>query len=133
MLVAAVRSPTCASAMLVEAVVAGNLRPLVSVPLALEYESVLTRPGHLAVSGFSYEQAVDLVKAFCRMGELVYLPFLLRPQLEDPDDEFVLETAFHGKADVLVTFNSRDFLTAAREFGIETISPRDAVRRMGER
>jgi len=67
------------------------------------------------------------------MGEQVHLPFPLRPQLNDPDDEFVLETAFHGRADVIVTFNSRDFLKAARGFGIETVSPRDAMRMTGER
>jgi putative PIN family toxin of toxin-antitoxin system len=132
-LVAAIRSPTGASGVLVEAVVAGELRPLVSVPLALEYESVLTRPEHLAVSGFAADEAVALVKAFCKMGDLVHLPYLLRPQLTDPDDEFVLETAVHGRADFVVTFNSRDFFRSTRKFGIETISPRDAVRRMRDR
>lgn len=132
-LVAAIRSPTGASGLLVEAVVAGDLKPLVSVPLVLEYESVLTRPEHLAAAGFAAEEAVNIVKAFCRMGELVQLPFLLRPRLRDPDDEFVLETAFHGKAEAIVTFNSRDFLEAAKVFGIAAISPHDAVRRMRER
>jgi predicted nucleic acid-binding protein len=130
---AAIRSPAGASGLLVEAVLAGYLRPLVSVPLVLEYESVLTRPEHLAVSGFESDEAVSLVRAFCRMGEQVHLPFPLRPQLNDPDDEFVLETAFHGRADVIVTFNSRHFLKAARGFGIETVSPRDAMRMTGER
>jgi predicted nucleic acid-binding protein len=87
------------------------------VPLALEYEAVLTRPEHLAVSGFGVDEAVNLVKSFCRRGELVDLPYLLRPRLRDPDDEFVLETAFHGKADVLITFNAKDFLREARVLG----------------
>ena len=133
MLVAAIRIPTGASGVLVDSVVAGDLKPLVSVPLVLEYESVLTRPEHLSVSGFTADEAVNIVKAFCRMGESVHLPFLLRPQLPDPDDEFVLETAFHGRADVIVTFNSKDFHAAARGFGIEVVSPRDAVRRLRER
>jgi len=131
-LVAAIRSPTGASGLLIEGVVAGDFRPLVSVPLVLEYEAVLTRPEHLAVAGLAADEAVNIVKAFCRMGELVHLPYLLRPRLRDPDDEFVLETAYHGKADAIVTFNSRDFLSAARKLGIETISPHDAVRRIRE-
>ena len=113
-----------------DAVLRGNLRPLVSVPLVLEYEAVLTRPEHLSISGFSSEEAVGIVKAFCKMGEPVYLAYSLRPQLRDPDDEFVLETAFHGKADVIVTFNSKDFQSAARKFGIQTISPREAIAKM---
>jgi putative PIN family toxin of toxin-antitoxin system len=131
--VAALRSPAGASSLLVEAVLAGDFRPLVSVPLVLEYESVLTRPEQLAISGFTADSAVNVVKAFCRMGELVYLPYLLRPQLPDPDDEFVLETAFHGRADAIVTFNSKDFYAAQKVFGIGVISPRDAVGRMRER
>jgi len=132
-LVAAVRSPAGASSLLVDAVVAGDLKPLLSVPLALEYEAVLTRPEHLAVSGFSREEAVGLVKTFCRMGEPVHISYLLRPRLRDPDDEFVLETAFHGKADLIVTFNIKDFRLPVKALGMEAITPREAAERMGIR
>jgi predicted nucleic acid-binding protein len=111
-------------------VLMGHFRPLVSVPLALEYESVLTRPEQLAVSRLSLNEAVGIVKAFCRLGEVVHLAYGLRPQLEDPDDEFVLETAFHGNAELIVTFNTRDFRRAVKRFGIEAISPREMVERM---
>jgi predicted nucleic acid-binding protein len=52
-LVSALRSPAGASNLLVQAVFAGQIRPLISVALALEYEAVLMRPEHLAVSGFA--------------------------------------------------------------------------------
>jgi putative PIN family toxin of toxin-antitoxin system len=129
-LVAALRSPTGASDLLVQAVLESNLRPLVSVPLVLEYEAVLSRPRQLAVSGFSAEEVVGIVKAFCHLGEPVHLARSLRPQLIDPDDEFVLETAVYGKADAIVTFNVRDFRRAALTFGIEAIPPNEALRRM---
>jgi predicted nucleic acid-binding protein len=128
-LVAALRSTFGASNQLVEAVLTESLKPLISVPLVLEYEAVLTRPEHLRASGFSAEEAVKIVKAFCRSGEPVHLAYRLRPRLRDPNDEFVLETAFHGLADVIVTFNRRDF-EAAKEFGIHVISPREAVKKM---
>jgi putative PIN family toxin of toxin-antitoxin system len=108
-LVAALRSPMGASDLLFQAVLEGMLRPLISVPLVLEYEAVLSRPKQLAVSGFSTEEVVGVVKAFCRLGEPVHLARSLRPQLVDPDDEFVLETAVYGKADVIVTFNTETF------------------------
>jgi predicted nucleic acid-binding protein len=114
----------------VQAVLSGELRPLISVPLVLEYESVLTRPEHLAVSGFTANEAVSIVRAFCKMGEPVHLAFRLRPQLRDPGDEFVFETAFHGRADVIVTFNTKDFHPAAEAFGIEIISPGESWRRI---
>jgi predicted nucleic acid-binding protein len=119
-----------ASDLLFQAVLEGMLRPLISVPLVLEYEAVLSRPKQLAVSGFSTEEVVGVVKAFCRLGEPVHLARSLRPQLVDPDDEFVLETAVYGKADVIVTFNVRDFRRAALTLGIETISPKEALWRM---
>jgi putative PIN family toxin of toxin-antitoxin system len=129
-LVAALRSSTGASNQLVEAVLTGQLKPLISVTLALEYEAALTRPEHLEISGYTAIEAVKIVKAFCRMGEPVHISHRLRPQLRDPDDEFVLETAYHGKADVIVTFNRRDFAPAAKHFGIEVMSPAEARERL---
>ena len=130
-LVAALRSPTGASGSLLLAALQLHLRPLISVPPVLEYEAVLTRPEHLAFSGFTAEQVVKLVKAVCSLGEPVHLAHRLRPQLRDPDDEFVLETAYHGRADVIVTFNKRDF-AAAEKFGIEAITPAEALERLKE-
>jgi putative PIN family toxin of toxin-antitoxin system len=132
-LVAALRSSAGASSLLIEAVLRGDLKPLVSVPLVLEYEVVLTRPEHLRASGFTTEEAVRIVKAFCKMGEPVHLSHRLRPQLQDPNDEFVLETAFHGNAEAIVTFNYKDFEAAARKFGILVLSPKAAVERMRNR
>lgn len=128
-LVAALRSRSGASYQLVEAVLQSEFKPLISVPLALEYEAVLCRPEHLAVSGYSAEEVVGIVKAFCLKGEPVHISHRLRPQLRDPDDEFILEAAYHGKADVIVTFNRRDF-AAVKRFGIELISPAEALQRL---
>jgi len=127
-LVSAIRSPLGASDLLVQAVVQGRLRPLISVALALEYEAVLTRPEHLIASGFDPGEAMKIVRAFCKRGEPVHIARLLRPQLVDPDDEFVLETAYHGKAEYIVTFNRKHFASAARRFGIETLTPAEAIR-----
>ena len=130
-LVAALRSSTGASSLLGEAVLRGQLRPLVSVPLVLEYEAVLTRPEHLLASGFAAVEAVKIVKAFCSMGEAVHIAFRLRPQLPDPNDEFVLETAFHGRADAIISFNRKEF-EPAKAFGIRTLCPKEAWLKMRE-
>jgi predicted nucleic acid-binding protein len=53
-----------------------------------------------------------------------------RPQLRDPGDEMVLETAVNVRADALVTFNVRDFGTVPVRFGIEVMIPREAIGRM---
>ena len=128
-LVAAVRSSKGASRELLRMVLDGELRPLVSVPLVLEYEAVLTRSEHFGGS-VDAQANIEIVKAFCRMGEPVHISYRLRPQLVDPDHEFVLEAAYHGKADLIVTLNTRDFLMAARRFGIEALRPGEALERM---
>jgi predicted nucleic acid-binding protein len=50
--------------------------------------------------------------------------------VSDVADEMVLETAINGRADCIVTFNTRHFRAAAR-FGIEKILPKEAIRRIG--
>jgi putative PIN family toxin of toxin-antitoxin system len=128
-LVAAVRIAKGASRELIRMVLDGEFKPLVSVPLVLEYEAVLTRPEHLTGS-VDLQASVDIVKAFCVMGEAVHISHRLRPQLVDPDDEFVLEAAYHGKADTIVTLNIRDFLRAAERFGIAALRPAEALERI---
>ena len=44
----------------------------------------------------------------------------------------VLEAAVNGRADGLVTFNRRDFGRVPERFGVALLSPRLALRRMGD-
>ncbi len=131
-LVAAIRSKSGASRVLVNMVLRGELRPLVSVTLVLEYESVATRAEHVGHSELDSEEIVKIVKAFCTNGEQIHVGHRLRPQLADPNDEFVLEAAVHGNADAIITMNTADFLIAGRRFGIRTLSPGEALRRLRE-
>ncbi len=93
-----------------------------SVPLALQYEAVLTRPEHLAASGASVLQIAALLDALCAICIPVEISYLWRPVLRDPDDEMVLEAAINGQADRLLTFNERDFAPAS-SFGVTVERP----------
>lgn len=42
----------------------------------------------------------------------------------------MLETAVNGQAAAIVTFNRRDFGVAPRRFGIELLTPAEAMRRI---
>jgi len=68
--------------------------------------------------------------AVLAIAESVKAHFLWRPQLRDPGDEMVLETAVNGRADALVTFNVRDFGSVPERFGIEVLIPREAIKRI---
>lgn len=128
--VAAMRSPTGASAAILRAARKGRVKLLLSVPLALEYESICQRPEHRLAAGLSAEEARALTEAVIAMSEPVIMHFLWRPQLRDPNDEMVLETAVNGGADALVTFNIRDFGETPLRFGVKVYQPREALRRL---
>lgn len=80
----------------------GEIILLLSVPLVIQYEEVLTRPEHLAAAG------------------------------TDPTDEMVLEAAVNGRADQLLTFNTRDF-AGARRFAVHVSTPGPAWQNWKER
>jgi len=129
-IIAALRSPTGASAALVLAIDEGLAQMLATVPLFLEYEAVSHRPEHMLASGL---RAPDLAVFFDRLVELVVAVepwFLWRPQLHDPADEMVLEAAVNGRADALVTFNRRHFIPAADRFGLSVLLPRETLARV---
>ena len=128
--VAAMRSPTGASAAIVRAVRQRRATLLLSVPLALEYEAVCRRSEHRTEAGLSDRQVEIFLDAIIAMGEPVPTHFLWRPQLHDPNDEMVLEAAVNGGADAVVTFNVRDYGAAAAQFGVEVLLPREAIARI---
>lgn len=130
-MVAAIRSDSGASRRLLRAALEGRgLRLLVSVPLLIEYEAVMTRPEHLRAARLTTEDVDVLLDAVAAVAERVRLAFLWRPVLPDADDDMILETAMNGRADGIVTFNRRDFEPANRRFGMVVLSPGDAVRRL---
>ena len=128
--VAAMRSPTGASAAIVRAVRQRWATLLLSVPLALEYEAVCRRSEHRMEAGLSERQVEIFLDAIIAMAEPVPTHFLWRPQLRDPNDEMVLEAAVNGRAEALVTFNVRDYGAAASQFGVEVLLPREAIARI---
>lgn len=132
-LVAALRSDRGASRLLLVSTLEGQCLSLVSVPLMIEYEAVLTRPEHLAASRLSHADVQELLDALAVVAEPIRLSYLWRPALPDAQDDMVLETAVNGRADLLVTFNLRHFKPAARNFGLSVVTPVEALRRMEKR
>lgn len=124
-LIAAFRSDQGASRQLLLAALNGDITLLLSVPVMLEYEAVLTRPEQIAEIGLSRSEIGAVLDAMAAVAHPVSLWFLWRPSLKDVKDEMVLETAVNGAADVLGTFNLRHLARAAAEFGIKAMRPGD--------
>jgi putative PIN family toxin of toxin-antitoxin system len=131
-IVAAMRSPTGASATIIRKARQGKVALLLSVPLAMEYEAVCVRPEHQLAAGLSEQEVCLFVDAVIAIAEPVKIHYLWRPQLRDPSDEMVLETAVNGRAKLLIAFNVRDYGTAPARFGIEVMTPREAVERISK-
>jgi putative PIN family toxin of toxin-antitoxin system len=131
-LVAALRSDAGASRRVLEAARARRFKLLLSVPLMLEYESVLTRPENLAASGASREDVSAVLDELASIGKRVELMIRTRPVLSDPNDEMVLETAINGRADAIVTFNERDFRPVASRFRCLVVRPGEIVRTLAK-
>lgn len=112
---------------LVDAALNGRIEILISTALLLEYEAVLTRDEHLMVSGLSAAEVNTLLDAICEIATPVKIQWQWRPQLSDPSDEMVLETAINGRAQAIVSFNRAHFELAARSFGLSVLLPKEAL------
>jgi putative PIN family toxin of toxin-antitoxin system len=129
-MVAALRSDRGASRQLLLTALNRQFELLLSVPLMLEYEAVLTRPQHLAACGLSSAEVAHILDDLAAVARPVRLAFRWRPRLPDPDDDMVLETAINGRASAIVTFNRRDFADAGKDFDCAIILPATALRQI---
>ena len=124
------RSPGGASAAILRAIRKQSATLLLSVPLAIEYESVCCKSEHRLAAGLSERQVNIFVSAVIAMAEPAETHFLWRPQLREPNDEMVLEAAVNGHADGLVTFSLRDYGDVPGRFGVDLLLPKMAIERM---
>ncbi|HEX8708886.1 MAG TPA: putative toxin-antitoxin system toxin component, PIN family [Pyrinomonadaceae bacterium] len=128
-LLAALRSRRGASHRLFRLIGDERWRMNLSVPLFLEYEDVIKRPG--AGLSLSVEELDDILDFICASAGLREIFYLWRPVLPDPKDDFILELAVESRSDFIITFNLKDFVGLER-FGIEVITPQEFLRKLGE-
>ncbi|WP_312862056.1 putative toxin-antitoxin system toxin component, PIN family [Muricoccus pecuniae] len=134
--VSGLQSSAGASRLLLAAIAERALRPLVTVPVVLEYEDVLLRPDILAKTGLSPDQTKAFIDAFIAQSEAVVVHYRYRPSIADPADEAFVEALLNGNGDAVVTFNEKDFLSpfpphASRGVPvIQVIKPGEALKRL---
>ena len=128
----ALRSAKGAGNALLRRVAHGQVRPLVTPALFLEYEDVLKRSEQRSVTGLSLEAIDRFLSALASACEGVEVHFQWRPQLRDAADEMVLETAINGRADALVTYNVKDFVIASDRFGLRVLRPGDFLKELND-
>lgn len=129
-MVAAFVSGAGASRRLLLAALDGEISLLLSTPLLIEYETVLTRPAMLHLAGVTVADVVDVLDELAGLCSVVAFDYRWRPQARDPDDDLVIETAVNGGADVIASFNVADMADGARRFGIVVERPALVARRI---
>ena len=127
-LVSALRSKQGASYKLLTALTDNLYVPNVSVPLFIEYESVLKRDG--IVSGLTHNDIDDVLDYFLSCSSLRQIYFLWRPYLKDPKDDLVLEVAVESSSRFIVTYNQKDF-KGSEKFGVKTVTPLEYLKHRG--
>jgi putative PIN family toxin of toxin-antitoxin system len=126
-LVAGLRSKRGASFQLLQAVRHGDLRIVISVAMAMEYEAVATREG--LVPGFDREEIRKIVDGLCRLTRQQRVFYLWRPFLPDPDDDMILELAVAAGVKHIVTHNIGDF-AGCEALGPKAITPAEALEQL---
>jgi putative PIN family toxin of toxin-antitoxin system len=123
-LYAGLRSRHGASFLILEAVWARRITPLLSQIVLQEYEEILKYHAHtLGLTLSEIDIALDFL---CSVAERFEHSGPWDPILRDADDEAFVKLAVAGRADYLVTHNLRDFGPAAAR-GINLLAPRDLL------
>jgi len=120
-LVPGLKSAPGASHRLISPVKTRQVRPAVTTPLAVEYESVLNRPGMLPPA-FESDEITGFLDWFASVSTRHRVHYLWRPRLPDPQDDLVLEAAMAASARYLITLAIRHFRDFA-SLGIVVLTP----------
>lgn len=129
-IVSSFRSSLGASFRMIELIGKGRFEIGLTAALVLEYESVCKRM--VGLSWLSNKDVDNLIEFLCHVGRKSIVHYHLRPVANDPGDDLVLEAAVASKSDWIVTYNVRDLSAAAASYGVETLTPSVALKRLGE-
>ncbi|NJK58886.1 MAG: putative toxin-antitoxin system toxin component, PIN family [Pleurocapsa sp. SU_5_0] len=101
---------------LLELCLKGEFKPLISYTLFSEYEDLINRPSILKLCKRSPEEINILFDGLLGVCELVKIYYLWRPNLVDEGDNYLVELAIAGNAEILVTHNVKDFQRSQLKF-----------------
>jgi putative PIN family toxin of toxin-antitoxin system len=130
--VTAVRSSDGAAGEVVRMIFREELVPLMDLKLGLEYRDVALRAEHVGASALSKREILELIEAVEAFAEPVEVVIKARPLSPDPNDDMILDLAINGRAEALVTSNTKHFAGAGKRFGIPVLSPAELLEKMRE-
>jgi putative PIN family toxin of toxin-antitoxin system len=130
--VTAVRSSNGAAGEVVRMIFREELVPLMDLKLGLEYRDVALRSEHVKASALSKREIVELIEAMEAFAEPVEVVMKTRRLSPDPSDDMILDLAINGRAEALVTSNTKHFAGTKKRFGISVLSPGELLEKIRE-
>ncbi len=100
-----------------------KLSPQMNENLFYEYESVMRRSKIQKSCPLNRAEQVKLFNAFLSVSKWNEVYYLWRPNLKDENDNFVLELAVASEAEVVITYNLKDFETSELSFNCKILTP----------
>jgi putative PIN family toxin of toxin-antitoxin system len=128
-LVTAVRSSAGAAGEVVRMVFREQVVLLMDLKIGLEYRDVALRQEHLTASALSGKEVLELIEALEAFAEPVEVITKTRPLSSDPNDDMVLDLAMNGRAEALVTYNTKHFMAVGARVGISILTPAELLQR----
>jgi len=105
-----------------------RLCPQISETLFKEYESVMKRDKIQKLTALTIDEQIELFNAFlstCKYNEIYYI---WRPNLKDEGDNFLVELAVASEAEVILTYNIKDFISSELTFSHKIMTPEDFIK-----
>ena len=100
----------------IEACLIGQLTPMLSLALYLEYEDVLNRTAPFLRARLNMFERNEMLDAMLSRSTLVEVSYRWRPNLRDEADNHLMDLAVAANARYLVTSNVRDFVGGELRF-----------------
>lgn len=102
---------------------------MISYTLFAEYEDLICRPSVRELCRRSPEEIDLLFDGLLSVCEVVKIYYLWRPNLIDENDNYLVEIAIAGNAQVIVTQNIKDFRRSQLRFPqIQIMQPQEVIK-----
>ena len=106
----ALMSSTGASHEILRLIRTAEIQIAISVPVFEEYSDVFLRQSSLTSFNLEANEIVSFLDFIALVSVKTDIRFLMRPNLQDENDNIFAELAFASGADYLITRNTKDFL-----------------------
>ena len=129
-LVSGLRSPRGASYQMLSRLKDDRWQINLSVPLILEYETLLTRES--ANPNLDRPTIDCILDNICAITNHHKIFYVWRPVAKDPNDDFLIDLALKAQADYIITYNQKDLIPSTQRFGLQVVNPKEFLQIVGD-